>query len=288
PWVRMISVSQSDRYYACTCPRCKAAYKKRAGRFDQPGRPNGKPVRPSWPCNTWTAENATEAAVFMDFVNRIAREVKKEFPGVYVHTLGYYWTRYPLVNCQPESNVIVDYEPLWECRFHSMAQCRNNDEMNGFWTTFRQWKKKGVKLHVWDGAYDHSVKPYPVLHAGRNQYYRELKIAGVDGIRVHMAGGSRQWLGDLRAYLYAKLLWNPDFDIKAGIAEYCKHAYGKASKYMTEYALSTQDPASYVWFDWHLGYKSRKPKGFHRIPSGWVKEDVRAHWDALYKKAMAA
>ena len=49
-------------------------------------------------------------------------------------------------------------------------------------------------------------------------YYQELRIAGVKGVLAHMAGGADQWIGELRGYIYAKLMWNPDYDIDAGVA----------------------------------------------------------------------
>ena len=288
PEARMVSVSQVDRYYACACLRCQAAYQQRDGRWTQPTAPDGRPVRPSAERNRWTEGNVREAAVWFDFINRAAGEIYEEFPDVYVHTLAYYWTRYPVENWKPAPNLIVDYEFLWDCRYHSIAQCPHNEELNGFWTTLRQWLKKGVKVHVWDGVYYHSVIPWPFFTEHRNLRYKEFAMAGVHGVRVHMGFGAQQWLGDLRAYLHVKLLWNPDFNFNAGIAEYCRHAYGPAAEPMLRYVFETQDPANYVWLDWHLGYKGKRPPGFHRIPSDLVKPEVVAHWDTLFQQAQDA
>ena len=282
PWARIISVSQVDRYYACACPRCLKAYEERAGVFTQPLRPDDSPVRPSR--NRWTAGNAREAAVFLDFVNRAADEIHEEFPDVYIHTLAYYWTRYPPDNWEPTDKLIIDYEFLMECRYHSIGQCPFNEDVYGFWTTLRRWTKKCAHVHIWDSCYGHSVAPYPVLKY-RELFYREMAMAGVDGIRIHMCGGPNQWLGELRAYIYAKLIWNPDYDIAAGIAEYCRHAYGKAAAPMLQYVLDTQDPASYELEDWSRG---AKVPGGHIIPSDRVKDDVLKRWDQLFEDAAAA
>ena len=283
PWARMISVSQVDRYYACGCPRCLQAYAQRGGLFTQPRRPDGTPVRPSR--NRWTAGNAREAAVFLDFVNRAADEIHQEFPDVYVHTLAYYWTRYPLDNWEPADKIIIDYEFLIECRYHSIGQCPFNEDLYGLWTTLRGWTRKSSRLHVWDSCYGHSVAPYPVLKH-RGLFYREMAMAGVNGIRVHMCGGPDQWLGELRAYMYAKLVWDPDYDLDAGFAEYCRHAFGGAAEPMLEYVRATQDPDSYELENWTRG--APVPGGRHIIPSDRVRTEVLQHWDQLFESALAA
>ena len=283
PFARIISISQADRYYACSCHRCLERYQQEKDKwvFTQSVKPDGSRTRPS--NNRWTAGNAVEAGVFLEFVNRAADEIHKEFPDVYVHTFAYYWTRYPPDNWKPTDRIIIDYEFLIECGYHSLAQCEYNEEVNGLWTTLRRWTKKCPHVFIWDSCYGHSVQPAPVLKH-RRLFYQELAMAGVDGIRVHMCGNTNQWLGELRAYIYAKLNWNPDYDVFAGIEEYCGHAYGAACEPMLQYVLETQDPANY---DPPPMEKRRiKVPGYHDM--GDVKPDVLSRWDELMEGAEAA
>gem|GEM_PF-5337086 len=284
PNPRVISISMADRYYACGCERCKTALRQVTASYSQPVDSAGNPVRPSR--NQWTAGNVREAALFLDFVRRVATEIHQEFPDIYVHTLAYYWTRYPPDEFEPFPGLIVDYEFLCECRYHSLAQCRHNEEIYGFWTTLRRWTKLCPRVWVWDSCYGFSVKPSPVLE-NRGLFYQELALAGVAGVRVHMCGSTNQWLGELRAYIYAKLLWNPDYDVAAGIEEYCRHAYGAAAAPMHEYVCETQDSANYFSHDWKKGGYTPVP-GFHELGSSQVRPEALARWTMLLAAAETA
>jgi len=283
PFARIISISQADRYYACVCERCTKRYKEEAARFKftQPTKPDGSPTRPdrSYP---WAPANAVEMGVFLDFLKRAADEIHKEFPDVYIHTFAYYWTRFPPDDFPPIDKLIIDYEFLTECRYHSLAQCPHNEERLGFWTSLRRWTQRCPHVYIWDSCYGHSVQPAPLLRR-RGLYYQEMAMAGVDGIRVHMCGSTNQWIGELRAHLYAKLNWNPDYDVFAGIAEYCTNAYGAANEPMLQYILETQDPANY---DQPPMEKRRfKVPGYHDM--GDVKAEVLRRWKTLLDEAAA-
>lgn len=270
-----------DHYYACSCSRCRDAYTKRNATYAQPLTPNGKATRPSR--NRWVAPNAREAGVFLDFVNRVTDAIHEEFPDVYVHTFAYYWTRYPPDDWKPADRLIIDYEFLVDCQYHPLGQCPQNEEVYGFWTTLRGWTKKCPNVWVWDTAYNFQTTPAPIFK-NRGLYYRELQIAGVDGVFVHMCGNNTPWMGDLRAHLYVKLLWNPDYDVFAGIAEYCKHAYGAASELMHRHYLEGQDPSNYGYeppkgYDWVPGYHAR---------GSYHKDEAVRRWGELLAAAEAA
>ena len=290
PYARIISVSMADRYYACGCPRCLERYQKEKDKwaYTQPTKPDGTPTRPSK--NRWIAGNAREAGVFLDFVNRVVDEIHKDFPDIYVHTFAYYWTRYVPDDWQPTDKLIIDLEPLVECRYHSLGQCEHNEEVYGYWTILRRWTKKSKHVWVWDDCYGYSVKPSPVFKH-RNLYYQELRAAGVKGVLAHMCGGADQWIGELRAYIYAKLMWNPDYNIHAGIAEYCTHAYGGASEPMLQYIHETQDPSNYLGTDWEAGSYT-KVAGLHELGDtktiAHVKPEALARWGKLFDEAEAA
>ena len=221
----------------------------------------------------------------LDFVNRAADKIHKKFPDVLVHTFAYNWMVYPPDNWEPTKGLVIDFAPLQSCRYHPYGQCEHNEEVYGNLTKIRLWKKKCSRVWAWDYAYRNDTVPAPVLKH-RGLFYQELAIAGVKGGMVLMCGGTEQWLGELRIYLYAKLLWNQDYDVEAGIAEYCKDAYGAASELMHQYILETQDAANY-------GYEQPKQfpavTGFHgQAGDGWyVKDETLPRWDKLFAAAGA-
>ncbi len=279
PYARMVSVSMADLYYACGCERCKRAGEKWT--YTQPITPQGKTTRPTR--NRWLSFGVRSSGVLLDFVNRAADEIHEDFPDVLVHTFAYNWTTYPPDNWQPTRGLVIDFAPLQSCRYHSLAQCAHNEEVFGYWTKLRLWTSRCPHVWVWDYAYSNDTMPAPVLKH-RGLFYRELATAGVKGAVVHMCGSIEQWLGELRVYVYSKLMWNPEYDIFAGIAEYCTHAYGAAGELMHRYILETQDAA-------HYGYDA--PAAYPAVPgfhapgaSGWyVKDEALPRWEALLSAA---
>jgi len=280
PYARIISVSMADRYYACGCARCTKERNKSKWTYTQAVTPDGKPVRPAR--NRWLDVNVQAAGVFLDFVNRVADEIHKEFPDILMHTFAYYFTDYPPENWEPTRNLVIDLAPLQMCRYHSLGQCGQNEYTYGYLTKLRLWTKKCPRVWVWDYAYGHGQQPAPMF-TQRGLYYRELAMAGVDGVMVHMCGGVDQWLGELRAYIYARLMWNPDYDVFAAIEEYCGHAYGAAGKSMLQYILETQDPSNYEQPP--MEKRRIKVPGYHDM--GEVKMDVLSRWDELIEAAEA-
>jgi len=240
PYARIISISMADVYYACGCERCAEAGKKWT--YTQAVTAAGKPTRPA--NNRWTVGNVRAAGVLLDFVNRVADEIHKEFPDILVHTFAYIWTDYPPENWRPADNLIIDFAPLSECGYHSLSQCDYNENLRGYWTQLRLWTKKCPRVWIWRYATHHGSEPGPVL-TNQRQYFQELAFAGVKGVMVHLCGGTDQWLGELRAYVYAKLMWDPEYDVDAGMAEYCAHAYGAAAGPMLQYIRETQDSGNY-------------------------------------------
>lgn len=87
-------------------------------------------------------------------------------------------------------------------------------------------------------------------------------------------------------------MWNTDYDVDAGIAEYCEHAYSAACESMLQYIRETQDPSNYTGPDWEAGGYT-KVSGFHEIgysgsPIAHVKKEVLSRWDALLTTAEEA
>ena len=79
PGARMISVSQNDNELYCRCKNCSALAKK----------------------------YGAQSGVILYAVNKVAKAVAKEFPGVLVETFAYDYSVAPPKGIKPEKNVIV-------------------------------------------------------------------------------------------------------------------------------------------------------------------------------------
>ncbi|MBR5160988.1 MAG: DUF4838 domain-containing protein, partial [Thermoguttaceae bacterium] len=88
PTATIISISQNDWHGYCTCEKCRA--------LDE-------------------AEGSHSASL-INFVNKVAEDIEKEFPNVWVDTLAYQYTRKPPKTIKPRHNVIVRLCTI-ECSF---------------------------------------------------------------------------------------------------------------------------------------------------------------------------
>ena len=199
PDASIISVSQNDWQGACQCPDCQAL-------DDAEG---------------------THAATMLAFANYIAEKVEPDFPRVAVDTLAYQYTRRPPKTLQPRPNVIVRLCSI-ECNFREPLDDPSNA---AFAADIRGWSKLCQRLYVWDYTTDfaHYVQPHPNWFAlGPNlRFFQEHNVRGVFEQGAYQSHGSE--MAELRAWVLAQLLWNPQQDDRALIQEFLEGYYGPAA-----------------------------------------------------------
>ena len=276
---KIVSVTQEDNDYPCQCPDCLAMDAKYGG-------PAGT--------NIW-------------FTNKIARAVAAQFPDrpdILIDTFAYTYTLPPPKDIVPEGNVIVRMCSIGCCFNHPIRNCghgRGKDgifaDMSDHESEFAQylidWGKlcavNGAQIYIWDYTTCFEFFPaiYPNLHvlADNLQLFVENGARGVfeqgfDGGGVDPLPGSVSGeFGELRAYMLAKLLWNPWLNSNQLMEEFMAAYYGKdAAPYVREFldyytnkAIATN----------HLGVFGR-PEAFTYINTFECKK-----MEALFDKAEA-
>jgi hypothetical protein len=199
PQARIISVSQNDWHGACRCPDCKAV-------DDAEGSHSG---------------------TLLAFVNYIAEKIEPEFPQVAVDTLAYQYTRKPPKTIKPRPNVIVRLCSI-ECNFREPLDHPSNAS---FAEDIRGWAKICNRLYIWDYTTDfgHYVQPHPNWFSlGPNvRFFQQHNVRGVFEQGAYQSYGSE--MAELRAWVLAQLLWNPQKDDRALINEFLDGYYGKAA-----------------------------------------------------------
>ena len=185
PDAGIISVSQNDWYGACECADCK-------GLDDAEG---------------------THAATMLAFVNYIAEKIEPEFPHVAVDTLAYQYTRKPTRTLRPRPNVIVRLCSI-ECNFREPLDHPSNA---AFAADIRGWAERADRLYIWDYTTDfaHYVQPHPNWFTlGANlRFFQKHHVRGVFEQGAYQSHGSE--MAELRAWVLAQLLWNPQQDDRA-------------------------------------------------------------------------
>lgn len=264
PDAKIISVSQNDSYangLGCQCENCKKL-------DDEQGTPMGS---------------------LLTFVNRIANEIKDEFPDVYVDTLAYRYTRKAPKTLKPADNVIIRLCSIECCFGHPLddPDCPANKQ---FREDIEAWSKICDNLFVWDYTTDfmYYVNPFPNLGVlyDNVRFYAEHNVIGLfeQGNGQSFSGE----FGELRAYLLAKLMWDPDMTREqyyAYMDDFLEGYYGEGWQYIREYIDRTTEKTK----DGHMGIYDPINTVFTFKGSKRQKEllafleEMKALWDKAYE-----
>jgi hypothetical protein len=199
PKATIASVSQNDCFNPCTCPRCRTV-------DEEEGSPSGLLLR---------------------FVNAVAADIADEFPEVAIDTLAYQYTRKPPKITRPRANVIVRLCSI-ECSF---SQPLDGPRNAAFFDDLKGWSAIADRLFVWDYTTDfaHYIQPHPNTRVlGPNvQLFVGNNVRGIFEQGAYQSWGSE--MAELRAWMLAKLLWNPSLDAAKLREEFIKGYYGPAA-----------------------------------------------------------
>jgi Domain of unknown function (DUF4838) len=205
PAATIASVSQNDCFGNCTCPKCKAV-------DEEEGGPAGSLLR---------------------FVNAVAADLETEFPNVAIDTLAYQYTRKPPRLVRPRPNVIVRLCSI-ECSF---ARPLDDPRNKTFFDDLEGWSKIAGRLYVWDYTtnFSHYVQPHPNLEvlAPNIRLFVRRSVRGIFEQGAYQSWGSE--MAELRAWMLAKLLWNPGLDEDRLREEFLAGYYGPAAGSMESY-----------------------------------------------------
>ena len=205
PEATIASVSQNDCFGPCTCPQCRAV-------DEEEGGPAGSLLR---------------------FVNAVAADVEPEFPGVAIDTLAYQYTRRPPKLVRPRPSVIVRLCSI-ECSF---AKPLDDPRNKAFFDDLDGWSKIAGRLYIWDYTTDfsHYIQPHPnysVLAPNIRLFVRH-NVRGVFEQGAYQSWGAE--MAELRAWVLARLLWDPRLDEEKLREEFLAGYYGPAAGAMDDY-----------------------------------------------------
>jgi hypothetical protein len=212
PGAKIISVTQNDCFGFCECANCKAI-------DDAEG---------------------SHAGTMIDFVNYVAEAIEPEFPNVLVDTFAYQYTRHAPKNIHPRKNVCVRLCSI-ECNFREPFTDKSNAD---FLADLQAWSKICQHLYVWDYTTDFSHYVYP--HPNYFVMGDDARIFHTNNVKGFFSEGAYAGHGhemaEMRAWVLAQLMWNPEQDDRKLIREFVDGYYGKAAgKYIYDYLQFMHD-----------------------------------------------
>ncbi len=207
-----ISPNDGGKNKFCMCAQCRA--------WDPPNAP--KLTNSTSLIDPTTGKPFAEYPSLSDrefrYFNEVAKRVHAELPDRYVVAYAYSVYRTPPVNIKTlEPNLIVGYVGL-------------------DLTAIDQWSRLAPQLFI----RPNDLGPGTDLGMPRNMapfLARAVKFS-VDhhAIAFDFDNCHGNWGGHgLDYYVLTKALWNPDLDVRAAIADYCRAAYGPGADAMQRY-----------------------------------------------------
>lgn len=208
PQARVVSISQMDWEYYCTCSGCRAIDE----REDSP------------------------AGSIIHFVNQVASAIEDEFPDCYIDTYAYMYSQSPPKTMRARDNVIVRL-----CTFNNdfarPVNTRRSERNRRFAEDLKGWSKVAKNLFIYDYLPNFTAfqQPNPNLHTIQPNY-RFFTKHGVTGL--YAQGNPESPASEfehLRAYVAAKCMWDPNVDAEAIQDEFIGLYYGEGAPYIRTY-----------------------------------------------------
>ncbi len=235
-------------------------------------------------CKAFNEKHQSDGATVFAFVNRIAREIRDEYPDVKVDTLAYLYTQTAPVDLEIEENVVIRFCPGRVCTCHPWEECQHR-ETKKFLKDLAEWEKICDNLFVW--YYSEYVMnfhiPYPNILPMR-EHFNLLANSTVQGFYFEGMYGDAPVtdLERLRIYMGAKLLWDPDMtqeEYDLILNDFLEGYYGAGWSYIREYMDRLDASISSKYY----AFFASKPTDFLRMNRSDLKELV-----TLWQNALAA
>ena len=197
PDAAVLSVSQDDNQQHCQCDQCSAI----------------------------DTEEGSPAGTMIRFVNAVA----ENFPCKTISTLAYQYTRKP-PKTRPRKNVLITL-----CSIECDRSAPIAEKCTDFADDLRGWSALTENVRIWDYTtqFTNFLAPFPNLYTLQDnvQLFRDNNAKWV--FEQHSNNPSE--LFELRSYITAQLLWNPDQDFDALLTDFVNGYYGAAGPFIKEY-----------------------------------------------------
>lgn len=219
PDARFISVSQNDSHdwgVGCQCEKCMQIYR----------------------------ETGSYAGSFLQFVNRIADDIREDYPNVMIHTFAYRYTRKAPKGVVPRPNVMVELCSIEACFRHPLAECttvgKEHESADDFAVLIRDWAAICQNLSVWD--YTTDFANYNLTFPNLGVLRDNMRLFADNNVKYVFEQGAYQTrngeFGELRGYLLAKLLWDPYMSEETYnrlVDEFLVDYYGAGGEHIRQY-----------------------------------------------------
>ena len=246
PESEVISVSQDDNQQHCQCASC----------------------------NTIDEREGSPSGTMIYFVNKVA----EQFPDKMISTLAYQYTRKAPKYIKPGSNVLITL-----CSIECDRSAPIAEKCIDFAEDLIAWGKLTDNVRIWDYTtqFTNFLAPFPNIYTLQPniQMFRNNNAKWI--FEQHSHNPSE--LFELRSYLTAKLLWNPDINQDSVITDFLNGYYEEAAPFVQNY-ISTIHQELVKDKDFFLFLYGDPSQGFQ----SFLRPELLKQYDAWYDEAEKA
>ena len=210
PSAKIFSLSQNDTLNPCACKECSKLLEK----------------------------YGTQSGVLLWFVNQVAEEIEKDYPDALIETSAYQYTRQPPTTIRPRKNVILRLSTI-ECDFGRGITESKHPQTVSFIKDIEGWAAMTDKLFIWDYVTDfaHYITPFPNFYSLQKniQLFRDSHVVALMSQGAYQ--GYHADFAELKGWLGAKMMWNPDMDITPYMDDFFSKDgyYGAGGPFIRQY-----------------------------------------------------
>ena len=234
-----VSVSLQDNDKICQCDKCERLAKK----------------------------HGSASAPVADCANRVAKAIAKDLPNVRIVFLAYWITQTPPKGMKLEPNVTVCWARLRNFAVPPSKVPGHDEKLN----KWRELANGNVVIWDYNAQFRGFLLPTPIIDM-MGPGLREYAKKDIKGVLMQMAGFGAALMdcAELRTWLCAKLMWNPEQDEWELIRKWCDGACGAGSPAVKEWLELTRKAR-----DRKRSYGPYDPDSLHvftpkELVRGWV------------------
>ncbi len=225
PEVTITAIGPNDGRGFCDCPHCK--------QLDD--------------------DNGGRSGSFFYFVNRIAEGVKQEFPNNRLISLAYLDYASPPTNLTVDDYIIIQLCTDSHAWKHQFCFVWESDE---FQRILKAWQERDATIFIWDYTtnYVHYLAPMPnwPVVAENTRFFIRHGAAGI------MYESEMNDLDAMRAWVWAKQLWDPALDTRTLMKDFVFGYYKEAAQPIWDWQMMMWE----YWETWHrLPHSCSAPSG---------------------------
>ncbi|MGZ0147997.1 DUF4838 domain-containing protein [Kribbella sp. WER1] len=197
-----------------------------------------------WDANPWHPDPDSQAfidahggagcAAMLDFVNDLARRVRKVIPAARLETEAYQWSIQPPTAMTVEDNVVITFCPIYANRGKPILDDANADQR----AYLLGWTKIAKNIVLWDyqTMFSSYLMPFPQWYDGFESLRQVAKLPQVQGLFIQGVWNTRGGdMASMRAWVLSRLAWDPSLDVRRTVREYLDGYYGAAGKHVEAY-----------------------------------------------------